>query len=180
MTVFGLDTGDAATWVGSVLTGLSVAGAAGYYVIDREATKKAQASSVVCWIDGDDMSPTIHVDNLSKEPIFRPTIECVSRRGASRRPQRHLADGDCCHQHKLYDKSDRVDIDAGKRTSTPIKLRAPYSRYLITINFTDANSRSWCKNVATSKAKRRFCVWYRRGHFQSPRVARSVANGDDA
>jgi hypothetical protein len=93
-----------------------------YYVIDREATKKAQAQSVVCWIEGDDMSPTIHLDNLSNEPIFRPTIEYVRRRGASRRPQRHLADGDYCDRHKLYYKSDRVSSTTRvtEFTSTPV------------------------------------------------------------
>lgn len=63
--------GNVAEWTGALLTGLSVLGAATFYVVDRLRDRRGQAGSVVVWLHPHEHGPPmIKMSNHSDKPIF--------------------------------------------------------------------------------------------------------------
>jgi hypothetical protein len=63
--------GTYADWTGALLAGLSVFGAATFYVVDRLRDRRVQAGSVVVWLHPHEHGPPmLKMSNHSDKPIF--------------------------------------------------------------------------------------------------------------
>jgi hypothetical protein len=63
--------GTVAAWVGTTITSVSVAAAAGYYVFDRRRERRVQAGSVLVWLHPYEHGPPeLKMVNLSDKPVF--------------------------------------------------------------------------------------------------------------
>ena len=78
--------GTVSSWVGALLTGLSVLAAAVYYIFDRQRDQRTQASSVLVWLHPHEHGPPyVKIQNLSGKPVFDHQCIVVSK------PERQIA-----------------------------------------------------------------------------------------
>ncbi len=74
------DWGSLPEWAGALLTGLSLLGAAIYYVIDRRRERRTQATSVLVWLHPyEHRPPTVKMQNMSDKPVFDHGFLVTSR-----------------------------------------------------------------------------------------------------
>ncbi|WP_134797007.1 hypothetical protein [Mycobacterium avium] len=72
--------GTVSSWVGALLTGLSVLAAAIYYVCDRQRARRKQANSVLVWLHPHEHGPPmLKIQNLSGKPVFDHRCVIVSK-----------------------------------------------------------------------------------------------------
>ncbi|MFI7163857.1 hypothetical protein ACIBM3_15505 [Rhodococcus erythropolis] len=71
--------GTVAAWVGSLLTGLSFAAAACYYIFDKRVEARSQARNIRVDYCGDDDRDGVTVHNFSDAPILNIEAQLVER-----------------------------------------------------------------------------------------------------
>lgn len=137
----GLGIGDLATWVGSLLSGISVLLATYLILRDRNQRMRSQAERVVAWVQTDmSGSELVFLRNTSDMPIFR--VRVVSSEAG--------VDG---NKVELRFTSEHEADEMGPNTSASRKVTVAKSGELM-IRFTAADNIVWERTLATGRLRR--------------------------